>query len=50
VGSNSRFGLLREFAGKGLIWLVVFTAKRRFGGEIGENSRFDGKNREICPN
>jgi hypothetical protein len=33
-----------------LIWLAVFAAKRRFGGEIGEISRYDGKNREPCPN
>jgi len=47
VGSNSRFGLLREFGRNYLIWLAVFAAKRRFFGEIGEISRYDGKNREI---
>src|SRR5262249_45819333 len=58
---NSRFGVfnsrlggrkfplpaLRELAGKGLIHLAVFAAKTAVIGQNGENSRFDGNNREF---
>jgi hypothetical protein len=40
AGANSRFGLLREFAAKGLIRLTVFAAKRRLGAENRRNTRF----------
>jgi hypothetical protein len=33
-------------ARNGLICLTLFAAERRLEGEIGENSRFNGKNRE----
>ena len=33
AGVNSRFGLLREFAGNALIWLAVFGTKQHFSGE-----------------
>ncbi len=49
TGVNSRFAVLREFAGKGLICLTVFTAKRRLSGENRRNSRLGGKNLEFCP-
>jgi len=45
--ANSRFVLLREFVGKSLICLTVFTAKQRLSGQNRSNSRFDGKNREM---
>jgi len=45
---DSRFGWLREFAGKGLILLAGFATKWRLHGEKRKNSRFDGKNRELC--
>jgi len=49
AGANSRFGVIRELAGKELNYLVIFAAKRRFIGNSGENSRYDGNNREACP-
>jgi hypothetical protein len=39
-GANSRFAVLREFAGKRLICFTVFAAKRQLFGENRENSRF----------
>jgi len=45
---NSRFGWLREFAGKGLILLAGFAAKWQWQGEKRKNSRFHWKNREFC--
>jgi hypothetical protein len=46
---NSRFAVLREVTGKGLIWLAVFAAKWPSSGQNRRNSRFDGKNREFSP-
>jgi hypothetical protein len=42
AGANSRFALLRELAGKGLIRLTVCAAKPRRHGENRRISRFDG--------
>jgi hypothetical protein len=47
--TNSRFRLLREFAGKRLICLPVIATKWRFHWEIDEIPGFDGKNREFRP-
>jgi hypothetical protein len=44
---NSRFALLREFAGKGLICFGLFAAKPRLARENQRNSRLNGKNREL---
>ena len=49
AGANSRFALVRDFAGKGLICLTVFSAKQRLREQNRRNSRFDGKNRKFCP-
>jgi hypothetical protein len=40
---NSRFGLLRETAGKGWIWLGAFTKKTALAAEDRRNSRLHGK-------
>ena len=44
VRINSRLELLREFAGKGLIRLAFFAAKRRLSEENRRNSRYSGAN------
>ena len=44
--TNSRFGLLREFDRKGLIWRAVFLTEWRLRGQNRKNSRLNGKNRE----
>src|SRR5262249_5185998 len=53
-GFNSRFGAKkfpfsrqREFAGSGLIWLVVFSSKTRLFGHNRKNTLFHGNNREF---
>jgi hypothetical protein len=45
--ANSRFGLPRELAGKGFIWLPFFSEKRRLRGQNRRNSRLNGKSREL---
>jgi hypothetical protein len=45
--ANSRFGLPREFAGKGLICLPFFSEKRQLRGQNRRNSRLNGKSREF---
>jgi len=45
---NSRFGLLREFAGNGLICLAIFFDEWQFSGPDRRNSRLHGNNREGC--
>jgi hypothetical protein len=45
-GANSRFAPRRELTGNGLIYHTIFMVKQRMAGGIGENSRFDGKNRD----
>jgi len=42
------FSRQRELAGKGLIYLVVLCVDAALFGNIRENSRFDGKNRETA--
>ena len=41
--TNSLFGLLREFARKGLIWAIAFAAIARLRGKIQKIPGFDGK-------
>src|SRR5262245_31932246 len=46
-GDKFPFGLLREFAGKGLIYPTVFVAIPGFGCVNRKNSRYHGNNREF---
>src|SRR5216683_1318407 len=47
--ANSRLARLRELAGKGLIYFIVFADKTTVFEQNRRNSRFHGKNREFCP-
>jgi hypothetical protein len=48
LGANKfPFNLLRQLASKRLIYLVVFGLKTALFGHDRENSRFNGKNREV---
>jgi hypothetical protein len=47
AGENSRLGVLREFAGKSLIFQIILEGKRQFYRENRKNSRLNGKNREL---
>ena len=49
AGANSRFALVREFVGKSLICLTVFSTKRRLREQNRRNSRFDGKTANFAP-
>ena len=44
---NPRFGTLREFSCKPLIYLTIFTKKWQFFRPDRENSRLHGNNREL---
>jgi hypothetical protein len=49
VGANSRFGVLRELAGKRLTGLAISAVKRRRYRDFDENSRYNGNNRDLAP-
>ena len=49
AGANSRFAPVREFVGKSLICLTVFSTKRRWASKIDEIPGSTGKTANFAP-